>query len=200
MSISDRKERCFYHGSATKIQGEFLQPKEQFNSAQDRRVLGAFVASDIEHAKFFALWKCLTGNGQTRQETDEKTGAKKIFFERLSNHIKPKFYLYTVHEPPETHFVHDRETEYYSTKPVKISERQICDTVEELNKLGYEIYVLNKPMKSKPCNRAENNVNVRFEMQQAITNGDYQQVDIADLIKKQQSRNVFQKMFGRQKD
>ena len=48
------ESRTFYHGSATKIDGDFLEPKEQFNSVQNKRVVGAFVTSDSDYEKFFA--------------------------------------------------------------------------------------------------------------------------------------------------
>lgn len=60
------ESRKFYHGSATKIDGNFLDPKEQFNSIQNKRVTGAFVTSDPDYAKFFALVKCLSGRGQCK--------------------------------------------------------------------------------------------------------------------------------------
>ena len=41
------KSRTFYHGSATKIDGDFLEPKEQFNSVQNKRVIGAYHRVDI---------------------------------------------------------------------------------------------------------------------------------------------------------
>ncbi len=188
----------FYHGSATKIKGDFLQPREQFNSIQNERVVGAFVTSDIKHAKFFAIWKCLTGGGQTQQ--DVKKGTKRIFFEKLSDNIKPEFNLYTVYEAPDTKFIHDKGTEYYSPAPIKISEHQICNTVEEIEKLGYEIYVLNEPLKNKPDKQTNNNQAVQSEMHQAIENGAYHRVDIANLIEQQKSKNIFYKLFNWQKD
>ena len=138
------ESRTFYHGSATKIDGDFLEPKEQFNSVQNKRVVGAFVTSDADYAKFFALVTCLSGSGQC------KLHGKKIFFERISDSIKPEFNLYTVVEQPDEKFIHDKGTEYYSPTPIKISKRQTCNTVDEIEKLGYEIYVLNEPLKSKP--------------------------------------------------
>ena len=37
------KNTPYYHGSATKITGGYLKPREQFNSVQNARVVGAFV-------------------------------------------------------------------------------------------------------------------------------------------------------------
>ena len=123
------ESRTFYHGSATKIDGDFLEPKEQFNSVQNKRVVGAFVTSDADYAKFFALVKCISGRGQCNLH------GKKIFFERISDSIKPEFNLYTVVENPGEKFIHDKGTEYYSPTPIKISKRQTCNTVEEIEKL-----------------------------------------------------------------
>ncbi|MBQ8294455.1 MAG: hypothetical protein IJX89_03660 [Alphaproteobacteria bacterium] len=188
------ESRTFYHGSATKIDGDFLEPKEQFNSVQNKRVVGAFVTSDADYAKFFALVKCLSGRGQC------KLHGKKIFFERISDSIKPEFNLYTVVEQPDEKFIHDKGTEYYSPTPIKISKRQTCNTVDEIEKLGYEIYVLNEPLKSKPNKQSNDNSHVQSEMHQAIANGAYHRVDVADLIKQQKSKSIFQKLFNWQKD
>ena len=188
------ESRTFYHGSATKIDGDFLEPKEQFNSVQNKRVVGAFVTSDADYAKFFALVKCLSGRGQC------KLHGKKIFFERISDSIKPEFNLYTVVEQPDEKFIHDKGTEYYSPTPIKISKRQTCNTVDEIEKLGYEIYVLNEPLKSKQNKQSNDNSHVQSEMHQAIANGAYHRVDVADLIKQQKSKSIFQKLFNWQKD
>jgi hypothetical protein len=188
------KSRTFYHGSATKIDGEFLEPKEQFNSVQNKRVVGAFVTSDINDAKFFALVKCLSGRGQCNLY------GKKIFFERISDNIKPEFNLYTVYETPDAKFIHDKGTEYYSPTPIKISKRQTCNTVEEIEKFGYEIYVLNEPLKNKTNKHVSNNSHVQSEMRQAIINGAFHRVDVANLIRQQKSKSIFQKWFSWQKD
>ena len=188
------KSRTFYHGSATKIDGDFLEPKEQFNSVQNKRVIGAFVTPDADHAKFFALVKCISGHGQC------DTHGKKIFLERISDSIKPEFNLYTVVENPGEKFIHDKDTEYYSPTPIKISKRQTCNTVEEIEKLGYEIYVLNEPLKNKTSKQASDNSHVQSEMHQAIENGAYHRVDIANLIGQQKSKSIFHKLFNWQKD
>lgn len=188
------ESRTFYHGSATKIDGDFLEPKEQFNSVQNKRVVGAFVTSDADYAKFFALVKCISGRGQCNLH------GKKIFFERISDSIKPKFNLYTVVENPGEKFIHDKGTEYYSPTPIKISKRQTCNTVEEIEKLGYEIYVLNEPLKNKTSKQAGDNSRVQSEMQQAIADGAYHRVDIANLIRQQKSKSIFHKLFNWQKD
>ena len=188
------ESRRFYHGSATKIDGDFLIPKEQFNSVQNQRVVGAFITSDANYAKFFALVKCLSGRGQC------KLHGNKIFLERLSDNIKPEFHLYTVYETPDTQFIHDHGTEYYSPTPIKISEKQTCNTVAEIEKLGYEIYVLNNPLKNKPHKQTDNNSNVQSEMNQAIENCAFHRVDIAGLIEQQKSRNLFHRLFNWQKD
>ena len=188
------ESRTFYHGSATKIDGDFLKPKEQFNSVQNKRVVGAFVTSDADYAKFFALVKCISGRGQCNLH------GKKIFFERISDNIKPEFNLYTVVENPGEKFIHDKDTEYYSPTPIKISKRQTCNTVEEIEKLGYEIYVLNEPLKNKTSKQASDNSHVQSEMHQAITDGAYHRVDIANLIRQQKSKSIFHKLFNWQKD
>lgn len=188
------ESRTFYHGSATKIDGDFLEPKEQFNSVQNKRVVGAFVTSDADYAKFFALVKCISGRGQCNLH------GKKIFFERISDSIKPEFNLYTVVENPGEKFIHDKGTEYYSPTPIKISKRQTCNTVEEIEKLGYEIYVLNEPLKNKTSKQASDNSHVQSEMRQAIENGAYHRVDIAHLIRQQKSKSIFHKLFNWQKD
>lgn len=188
------ESRTFYHGSATKIDGDFLEPKEQFNSVQNKRVVGAFVTSDADYAKFFALVKCISGRGQCNLH------GKKIFFERISDSIKPEFNLYTVVENPGEKFIHDKGTEYYSPTPIKISKRQTCNTVEEIEKLGYEIYVLNEPLKNKTSKQASDNSHVQSEMSQAIENGAYHRVDIANLIRQQKSKSIFHKLFNWQKD
>ena len=188
------ESRTFYHGSATKIDGDFLKSKEQFNSVQNKRVVGAFVTSDADYAKYFALVKCISGRGQCNLH------GKKIFFERISDSIKPKFYLYTVVENLGEKFIHDKGTEYYSPTPIKISKRQTCNTVEEIEKLGYEIYVLNEPLKNKTSKQASDNSHVQSEMHQAIENGAYHRVDIANLIGQQKSKSIFHKLFNWQKD
>ena len=191
-------KRKYYHGSATQIHGDFLQPREQFNSVQNKRVTGAFVTYHAEYAKFFALVKCLSGRGQINTIIDKKTGNKKIFFERLAKNIKPEFYLYTVYEPTDAPFIHDRGTEYYSTEPIKISGRKTYNTFAELRKMGYKIYELNEPLKNK--RGTSTNDNLQSEMRQAISDGKYHRVDIADLIKQQPPRNAFQRLFNKQND
>ena len=188
------ESRTFYHGSATKIDGDFLEPKEQFNSVQNKRVIGAFVTSDADYAKFFALVKCISGRGQCNLH------GKKIFLERISDSIKPEFNLYTVVENPGEKFIHDKGTEYYSPIPIKISKRQTCNTVAEIEKLGYEIYVLNEPLKNKTSKQVKDNSRVQSEMRQAIENGAYHRVDIANLIRQQKSKSIFHKLFNWQND
>ena len=188
------ESRTFYHGSATKIDADFLEPKEQFNSVQNKRVVGAFVTSDADYAKFFALVRCLSGGGQCILYD------KKIFFERISDSIKPEFYLYTVVEKTDEKFIHDKGTEYYSPTPIKISEQKTCKTVEEIEKLGYEIYVLNEPLKNKIDKQTNDNSLVHSELKQAVSNGAYHRIDVADLIKQQKSKSVFHKLFNWQKD
>ena len=188
------ESRTFYHGSATKIDGDFLKSKEQFNSVQNKRVVGAFVTSDADYAKYFALVKCISGRGQCNLH------GKKIFFERISDSIKPEFNLYTVVENPGEKFIHDKDTEYYSPTPIKISKRQTCNTVEEIEKLGYEIYVLNEPLKNKTSKQTSDNSHVQSEMHQAIENGAYHRIDIANLIRQQKSKSIFHKLFNWQKD
>ena len=100
----------YYHGSNVEIKGDYLKPHEEFNSVQDGVVSGAFVTSDINHAKFFAINHCIAGRGQTKKD------GNKIYLERLSDNIKTYFYIYTVYETPDNQFTHDKGTEYYSTK------------------------------------------------------------------------------------
>ena len=187
--VQQIEARTFYHGSATKIDGDFLEPKEQFNSVQNKRVVGAFVTSDANDAKFFALVKCLAGRGQCNLY------GKKIFFERISDSIKPEFYLYTVVEKPDEKFIHDKGTEYYSPTAIKISKHQVCNTVEEIANFGYEVYVLNEPLKNKPNKQASDNSHVQSEMRQAIINGAYHRVDVAHLIKQQKSQEKLKIML-----
>ena len=54
----------YYHGSETEIRGTVLQPNLAFNSAQDRTCRAAFVTSDKDHAEFFAINHCISGNGK----------------------------------------------------------------------------------------------------------------------------------------
>ena len=178
--------RKYYHGTKREISGDYLMPRETFNSLQDGMVSGAFVTSDINLAKFFAINSCI-GMGQT------KSIDNKIYLERLADHIRPEFYIYTVYETPDNPFIHDNETEYYSTKPIKIAEKQKCNTAQEIEKLGFEIYVLNEPLENKVNMESGNNLPVRAEMDNAIKQNKFHRVDIAKMIE-QQSQYVFQKI------
>ncbi len=177
----------YYHGSNVEIQGDYLNPRKAFNSVQNCFVSGAFVTSDKNFAKFFAINHCIAGEGQTKHI------GNKIYLERLSNHIKPDFYVYTVYETPDKPFIHDRDTEYYSTEPIKIAETEKCDTAKEIDKLGFEIYVLNEPLKSKVGKESGNNFAVQEEMAQAIEQKKFHRVDISKMIE-QQSQYAFQKL------
>ena len=177
----------YYHGSNIEIKSDYLYPRKAFNSIQNGFVSGAFVTLDINFAKFFAINHCIAGEGQTKQI------GNKIYLERLSNHIKPDFYVYTVYETPDNPFIHDRDTEYYSTEPIKIAETKKCDTAKEIEELGFEIYVLNEPLKNKVGKESGNNFAVQEEMALAIEQKKYHRVDISKMIK-QQSQYAFQKL------
>jgi len=179
------ESHTYYHGSATLIQDAFLQPKEQFNSIQNKRIIGAFVTSDKTYAKFFALIKCLS-KGQC------KLDGNKIFLEHLANPIKTEFFLYTVHEPIDKCFIHDKGTEYYSTSPIKIHSTETCNTLKEIQQLKYEIYVLDKPLENKIQKNTNNNINIQLEMNQVIKDKKYHRVDIDDLIQKHNSKKTSQ--------
>lgn len=170
----------YYHGSVNQIRGGYLMPRDQWNSVQNTRVTGAFITSDINHAKFFALNGCI-GNGQTKQQN------KKIYLENLADKIKPHFYVYTVYETPDSGFIHDKGTEYYSETPIKISGVQKYDTAKELDKLGYEIYVLDEPFNAPDSgvkNCADNSARQNY-MATAIQQGKYHRVNIGELLRQQ---------------
>ena len=78
------------------------------------------------------------------------------------------------------------------------SGRETYNTFAELRKMGYKIYELNEPLKNKPG--TSTNDNLQSEMRQAISDGKYHRVDIADLIKQQPSRNILQRLFNKQND
>lgn len=124
------EQHKYYHGSNVEITGGYLKPHEEFNSVQDGVVSGAFVTSDINHAKFFAINHCIAGRGQTTKD------GNKIYLERLSDNIKTYFYVYTVYETPDNQFIHDKGTEYYSTKPIKISESEKMRYGKRNRKIG----------------------------------------------------------------
>ena len=171
----------YYHGSARQISGDYLMPHEQWNSVQNTRVSGAFVTSDINYAKFFALNWCIAGPGQINLDN------KKIYLERLANKIKPHFYVYTVYETPDSTFIHDRGKEYYSETPIKIAKAQKYDTGAELDKLGFEVYVLDEPFNEKTTK----DISTRQEhMSSAIQQGKYHRVNITKLLQ-QQKKNTF---------
>lgn len=193
-STANLMQSKYYHGSNVEIHDDYLQPHEEFNSVQDNVVSGAFVTSDEKHAKFFAINHCIAGRGQTKKD------GNKIYLERLSDNIKTYFYIYTVYETPDNQFTHDKGTEYYSTKPIKISEFEKCDTAKEIEKLGYEIYVLNEPLKTKMNKKSGNNFDVQAEMAAAIKEKKYHRVDIANMIEQQakhKARTLFDRAFGR---
>lgn len=172
------EQHKYYHGSKNKIQDDYIQPKQQFNHEQNAVVTGAFVTSDKDYAKFFALNSCLS-RGHTRLDNH------KIYFEKISDNIKPEFYIYTVYEHPDKPFIHDKGTEYYSSSPIKIAESEKYDTAAEIENLGYTIYVLDEPLKSKPDKESGNNFAAHKEMDKAIKEKRYHQVDIAKLIEQQ---------------
>ena len=184
-ALSSIKGRKYYHGSKRAIDGDYLQPRQAFNSVQNGVVSGVFVTSDLNHAKFFAINTCI-GEGQTTQK------GNKIYLERLAAHIRPDFYVYTVYENPKSEFIHDYGTEYYSTEPIKIAECEKCYTAKEIENLGYEIYVLDEPLESKINYDSGNNFAVREEMAKAIEQHKFHRVDIAKIIE-QQSRKIFQR-------
>ena len=180
----------FYHGSKVEIRGGYLRPNRAFNSVQDRMCSGAFVTSDLDQAKFFAINTCLSGNGHTRRD------GKKIYLERLSPRIKTQFHVYSVNETRDNPFIHDTGTEYYALKPIEIIGEQTFSTAEEIKKLGYEVYVLNEPLKSTANTQAGNNFDVQAEMASAIDKGAYHQIDVESVIQQQQSQNAFHRIFS----
>lgn len=176
----------YYHGSSRRIQGDYLVPHEQWNSIQNARVKGAFVTTDENYAKFFALNGCISGRGQVKFEN------KKIYLERLADKIKPHFYVYTVYETPASRFIHDKGTEYYSETPIKIAKVRTCDTAAELDNLGYEVYILDEPFKSadgETKKRTDNFARQNY-MATAIRQGKFHRVDIGKLLQ-QQKKNTF---------
>ena len=186
----------YYHGSSVDIKDNYLQPRKNFNSVQDNVVSGAFVTSDENYAKFFAINDCISA-GHARQE------GKKIYLERLQNNIKPEFFVYSVYETPDNPFIHDRGTEYYSTKPIKIAERKKYDTAKEIEKLGYEIYVFDEPLKRKVDKESGNNFSVQAQADEIIKQKKYHRVDIARMIKKQHKstfQTIVQKLFHQKND
>lgn len=168
----------YYHGSVADITNDYLRPREQFNHVQDGVVTGVFVTTDLDYAKFFPINRCV-GKGQCHLR------GKKIYIEKLRENIIPVFYVYTVYETPDNHFVHDKGTEFYSEQPIKIAERQIFNTAEEIEKLGYEIYVLDEPLKSKIDMESGNNFDAQQEMNNAIKQNRFHRVDVAKLIAEQ---------------
>ena len=190
-AIKKVTNKVYYHGSVADIHGGYLQPKEQFNHKQDGVVTAAFVTSDERYAKFFPINRCI-GNGQCHLRN------KKIYLEQLRDDIKSEFYVYTVYETPDNPFVHDHGTEYYARKPIKIAKRTKYNTAEEIEKLGYEIYVLDEPLKSKKDRKSGNNFAVQQEMDEAIKQNKFHRVDIASMLKKRPQNSVgtiFHKLF-----
>ena len=55
-------------------------------------------------------------------------------------------------------------------------------------------------LKNKTSKQTSNNSHVQSEMHQAIENGAYHRVDIANLIRQQKSKSIFHKLFNWQKD
>ena len=90
-----------------------------------------------------------------------------------------------MYETPDNTFIHDRKTEYYSTKPIKIAERRKYNTAQEIEKLGYEIYVLDEPLKNKIDKKSGNNFAVQQEMAERIEQKKFHRVDIAKMIEQQ---------------
>ncbi len=176
----------YYHGSVADITDGYLRPREQFNHVQDGVVTGVFITTNLDYAKFFPINRCI-GNGHCH------LNGKKIFLEKLRPNITPWFYVYSVYETPDNHFVHDRGTEYYSTKPIKIVKREKFNTAQEIEKLGYEIYVLDEPLKSKVDKKSGNNFAMQQEMTDAIKQNKYHRVDIAYMIAQQNKINVIGK-------
>lgn len=172
------KKIPYYHGSATEIIDAYLQPARQFNSKQTKSVGGSFVTTDLEYAKFFAINRCINGGGQTI------LSGNKIYLERLKNSIIPNFYVYTVYEPADKPFIHDRGVEYYSTEPVKIAESTKYDTAKEISELGYEIYVLDEPVSEVGTKKTPEMMKVAADrMKTAIQNGKIHRIDIEDVMR-----------------
>lgn len=168
----------YYHGSATEITDAYLQPARQFNSKQTKSVGGSFVTTDLEYAKFFAINRCINGGGQTI------LSGNKIYLERLKNSIIPNFYVYTVYEPADKPFIHDRGVEYYSIEPVKIAESTKYDTAKEISELGYEIYVLDEPVSEVGTEKTPEMMKVAADrMKIAIQNGKIHRIYIEDIMR-----------------
>lgn len=182
----EMNKRPYYHGSAAEIKEDVLLPVEQWNSVQNTRVKGAFVTSDKDYAKFFALAKCIAGRGQMHKSNN------KIYMEKLAKHIKPHFYVYTVYESPEAPFIHDRGKEYYSESPIKISKREKCDTGIEIENLGYEIYVLDESISRAGNKGSDNNYAVQASMDEAIRQGKFHRVNVSELLKQQERADLKQ--------
>ena len=175
----------YYHGSVADIKDDYLCPREQFNHVQDGVVTAVFVTTNFDYAKFFPINRCI-GTGHCRLD------GKKIFLEKLRADIKPVFYVYTLYETPDNHFVLDpgSETEFCSTKPIKIAKREKFNTAQEIKKLGYEIYVLDEPLKSKVDKKSGNNFAMQQEMDEAIKQKKFHRVDIAGMIAQQKKQKI----------
>ena len=178
----------YYHGSKTEISGGILYPNQAFNSIQDKVCSGVFVTSDIADAKFFAINRCISGNGHTRLE------GKKIYLERLSSNIQRHFFVYSLYETLENPFVHDRGTEYYSVKPIQIVDTEKFNTAEEIKKAGYEVYVLNATLERSSYKKTDNNFDVQEKMAKLIEEKKYHRVDIEKEMEKQ-SKSMFRRIF-----
>ena len=187
--MPQQDRQIFYHGTKTEILGEYVRPNRAFNSVQDKICSGAFATTDLKHAKFFAINSCLSGNGHTQQD------GKKVFLERLSSNIKTRFFVYSLYETEDNPFIHDIGTEYYALKPIKIASFQTFNTAEEIKNLGYEVYVLNEPLKSVSDMKSGNNFDVQAEMADAIEKKMYHRVDVDAIIQQQQSQSAFYRMF-----
>jgi len=111
-------------------------------------------------------------------------------------HIKTRFHVYSLSQTSDNPFIHDTGTEYYALKPIKIVGDQIFDTAEEIKRLGYEVYVLDKPLKSVANIQAGNNFDVQAEMEHTIRAGGFHRIDVDSVIRQQQSQGMLHRILS----
>ncbi len=160
----------FYHGSNVDVDN-ILLPQQKQNHANNKLINVIFVSPDINYAKMFAIRKCLGGDGASRVSfRNTGTGKNKLFLEKISDTICPNFYIYTVYQTPDNKFIKDANDEFYSEKPLIISNKEKYNLIQELNNLNCDVYVF------------DTKITTAKSINNAIEAKQYHRVIIADVI------------------
>lgn len=124
--------KIFYHGSTTPLKaGDFLRPRETFNSDLNQKVSAVFATPDFNYAKKFAISSLLSGNGLTWFDNN------KMIFQKIKKNVLPKFFVFEIDGGG---FQLDARNEYYFNGKKEIWAVHEFDSLREIENMKLDIY------------------------------------------------------------